>query len=262
VIVPVKAAVHEPSEPRAPHWRVALILGVGNGIAGVLVLPYALAMIGDAKRHTMGLPIGVAYGIAGLQSAIFGFIVAWAGLRMGATIGLDAPLVRAWASRRPFVGETRWRIAAVIGVVAGGAILGLDALCFPNVSASVVAGAGHPTRWQGALASFYGAIGEEIQVRLFVMTLIAWCLAKATRRKAPWVFVTAIIVSALAFGAGHLPAAAQVFCALTSLVVVRTVVLNAIGGVAFGALYWRWGLEHAMAAHFCTDIVLHVVAGG
>jgi hypothetical protein len=55
--------------------------------------------------------------------------------------------------------------------------------------------------------------------------------------------------------------AAQVFGPLTSVVVARTLLLNALGGVAFGALYWRSGLEHAMVARFCTDIVLHVVAG-
>jgi hypothetical protein len=26
-------------------------------------------------------------------------------------------------------------------------------------------------------------------------------------------------------------------------------------------LYWRRGLEHAMCAHFCADIVVHVLGG-
>jgi len=47
--------------------------------------------------------------------------------------------------------------------------------------------------------------------------------------------------------------------ALTPLVVLRAVVLNGVVGVACGWLYWRKGLEMAMAAHFSADIVLHVL---
>jgi hypothetical protein len=38
------------------------------------------------------------------------------------------------------------------------------------------------------------------------------------------------------------------------------VLLNAIGGVVFGAVFWWRGLEHAMLAHLSSDLVLHVVA--
>jgi len=38
------------------------------------------------------------------------------------------------------------------------------------------------------------------------------------------------------------------------------VVYNTIGGVVFGWLYWKHGLEHAMLAHFGADIIVHVVA--
>lgn len=46
---------------------------------------------------------------------------------------------------------------------------------------------------------------------------------------------------------------------LTSIVVVRALVLNGIAGLLFGWLYWRRGLEAAVIAHFATDIVLHVL---
>jgi len=48
---------------------------------------------------------------------------------------------------------------------------------------------------------------------------------------------------------------------LTTIVVVRTVLLNSIAGVLFGWLYWRRGLLAAMVSHFSADIVLHVIAG-
>jgi membrane protease YdiL (CAAX protease family) len=69
----------------------------------------------------------------------------------------------------------------------------------------------------------------------------------------------AVVIAALLFGAGHLSAAAAVW-GLTPLVVVLTVTLNAVVGLVTGTLYTRWGLEHAVAAHFAADLVLHVVA--
>jgi hypothetical protein len=30
-----------------------------------------------------------------------------------------------------------------------------------------------------------------------------------------------------------------------------------LAGTVFGALFWKLGLEHAMVAHFCADLMLH-----
>jgi hypothetical protein len=233
----------------------------------MLVIPYATAVTG-APMHTRGLPPAVVVALSGVQSTVLAFVLAWVGLRLGSTLDLDAPFVRAWTERRPLATRTRWERAALVGVIAGVAIVALDVLVFQRVSPK--AGAAirsavqthRAARWQGALASFYGGIGEEVQLRLFLMTAIAWTIAKVTRSKASAVFVAANLAAALAFGAGHLPLAAKVFGSLTSAIVVRTIVLNALAGVAYGELYRRYGLEHAMVAHFCTDIVLHAVIGG
>jgi membrane protease YdiL (CAAX protease family) len=46
---------------------------------------------------------------------------------------------------------------------------------------------------------------------------------------------------------------------LNPLVITRALVLNGLGGLAFGWLYWKQGLESAMIAHLSTDIVVHVI---
>lgn len=76
------------------------------------------------------------------------------------------------------------------------------------------------------------------------------------RRSVLWV---AIIVIAVAFGLAHLPATVAIGLPLDALVVTRAIALNGIGGIAFGWLYWRRGLESAMVAHFSADLVLHVL---
>ena len=61
---------------------------------------------------------------------------------------------------------------------------------------------------------------------------------------------------------------AAMFVALGVVVLVQSFVgigfvfwpvLLAAVGLAFGWLFWRHGLEFAMLAHFCADLVLHVV---
>jgi len=114
--------------------------------------------------------------------------------------------------------------------------------------------------WNGLLASFYGGIVEELLLRLFLMTLLLWLVARLRgSAPPPAAFWAAIITAALLFGAAHLPAAAHIW-GLDASVVARTLLLNGIGGLVFGWLYWKRGIEMAMLAHFATDVVLHVVA--
>jgi len=71
----------------------------------------------------------------------------------------------------------------------------------------------------------------------------------------------AIVASAVAFGVGHLPALASTFD-LTIALIIRTVLLNAIVGVALGWLFWQRSLETAMVAHAAFHIVLVTVFHG
>jgi len=114
----------------------------------------------------------------------------------------------------------------------------------------------------GFLASFYGGIGEEVMMRLFLMTVLVWLSFKLVKtadgkptRAGVWL---AIIITAVMFGVGHLPVTAAM-TAITPLILARALLLNGIGGIVFGWLYWKKGLESAIVAHFSADIVLHVL---
>lgn len=105
-----------------------------------------------------------------------------------------------------------------------------------------------------------------MQARRLLVGALVWLLARCNRRVAlPWMFVLAIVLAAVLFGAGHLPAAIAAGIANTPLLIARLVLLNAVAAVVFGGLFWKYGLEHAMLAHFCANLVLHValpLAGG
>ena len=119
-----------------------------------------------------------------------------------------------------------------------------------------------PAAWKGFLASFYGGIAEEILLRLLVMSFFAWLgrfVSKTPEGKpTSMVFWTANILAAILFGLGHLPATRLLFPP-TPLVITRAILLNGIGGVIFGWLYWKRGLEAAMISHFSADLVLHAL---
>jgi len=67
------------------------------------------------------------------------------------------------------------------------------------------------------------------------------------------------LVVALVFGAAHLATASAIGWPMSALVLTRTFVLNGLGGLAFGWLFWTYGLESAMLAHLFTDVALYTL---
>ena len=110
---------------------------------------------------------------------------------------------------------------------------------------SSITGAGLSAAGFGA-AVLYGGIVEKILMRLFLMSLIAFILWKlffrnTSKNKLPdIIFIAANIISALLFAAGHLPATAAAFGALTPMLLARCFLLNGIFGLLFGRLYRRY----------------------
>lgn len=146
-------------------------------------------------------------------------------------------------------------------MIVGIAIALADQL-FTSVNESLASVVMNISLWKTLIAAFYGGIVEELLMRLFLVSLFAWLLSKLLKKndpsQSPTIMWTAIILSSIIFGIGHLPATASV-TAITSIVVLRAIVLNGIGGLVFGWLFWKKGLYHAMVAHFVADIVLLVV---
>jgi hypothetical protein len=248
------------------HLRLAIFWAILGVLTTIAVLPYALAIMpGVLARIRVSLPVFVA--AQSVQAGILILAASYVGLRLGAPVGLDSPFARALVYRlAPSTLRSRrtFTIAAACGLLAGAALLALDWLVFmPMQPESIRSLAYGIARWKGFLASFYGGIGEELFTRLFLMTLlvriITWVI-RPRRPLQPSIYWAALLLAAFGFAAGHLPAVSQL-APLTAPVVARIIVLNSLGGILFGFLYWQWGLEHAMVAHFACDLVLHVVGG-
>ncbi|WP_050432828.1 CPBP family intramembrane glutamic endopeptidase [Chondromyces crocatus] len=250
--------------------KQGVILWAGGALGGVAVLPYAFDLQRDALAKSsvasLGLPTLAA--IAAGQTAVLMAIAVAVGLRAARSVGLRAPVSEALATRQPVRDVVHPFVGPALGLGLLGAVLMtiLDLFVFlPALPA--LREAGKPmieqfVPWKAALASLYGGISEEILTRLLLLSGIAFLLRAALRRRdvppQPAVMWTAIVVSAVLFGLGHLPATAAIV-PLSGLVIARAVLLNAAIAIPCGWLFWKHGLESAMLAHWLADIVIHIL---
>jgi len=240
--------------------RLAGMIGLACALAVAALFPYLMLVMPQAFEKVK-LPLYLVVPLQSAQGALLLGLLAFCGLRMGRSVGLGAPWLQAWLAGSPRRAQPWW-LAIGCGMAAALVVVGLDPLFAPYMPAALhpLPASAQANALAGFLASFYGGIAEEVQLRLFFVTLLAWGLSRLARgRSAGWHFALAVGVAALAFGLGHLPGAAQVW-PLDAVVVVRTVLLNAIAGLVFGWFYVKHGLESAMLSHFCADLVLHVAA--
>ena len=147
--------------------------------------------------------------------------------------------------------------ALLCGMLVGLIIFVLDKTVFHN---SIVTNI-HPPLWSGALASIYGAINEEVLLRLFLFTLIYFLLIKSFKKTGKYrsllLWVTTVIV-AIIFGLGHLPVAFRM-SSPSGFEIFRIFLLNAIPEIVFGWLYWTRGFFAPVLAHFVADLLIHVI---
>lgn len=235
-------------------WRRFLAL-TAAGIVGVLaVVPYQLAAIKIPEVRLTDVLVQVV--------VVNGPLVAVAvavGTALAHRVGLRV--------RAPDVELRDYAIAGAAGFGVAAGIVALDVALFQPLVPTPVHGeelteAMAPV-WTRALASLYGGVTEELLLRYGLLTLLFWAISKLqlvvearSRRAAAW---AAILLTALAFGAAHLPATAAMV-ELTPVVVVRALALNGLAGVLFGWLYWRRDLLAAMVAHFAADVVIVLLA--
>jgi hypothetical protein len=254
---------------RRYSWKIFFILWIAAVISIIAVIPYAMT-IQQPTLEKMTLPMPL-YQLIIIQilanSIVFGLLIG-GGLYFATRIGLGLPFLESRIQKTAPPGNFKSIVflAAGIGILAALVIILLDLLIFDPFLTSEgieIPESIQPEPWKGFLASFYGGITEELLLRLFMLTLFAWLgrfMSRTTEgRPTLCILWTANILAALVFGLGHLPATAAMGLPLNALVITRGLVLNGAAGLAFGWLYWSYGLESAMIAHFSADVILHVI---
>ena len=111
----------------------------------------------------------------------------------------------------------------------------------------------------------YGGVIEEILLRWFFMGLIALILVmifarKKDKKEIPvWIFITANVIAALVFSAGHLPATQMFFGRITGLILFRCFLLNGLFALFFGRWFRKYGIQYAMLGHFGIHFISKII---
>jgi hypothetical protein len=247
-------------------WNICLLL-TGVGLLGVLaMIPYLQALTTSPAFKDRGIPAPHMI-LAVLQQAITMAVAGGLGLLIAPRIGLSLPLFEAAVEGQPVLPTLLEFLpfALLVGLIGGALILLADLSFFlPRLPESFSQTNSAISMARRLLIPIAGGIVEEIILRLFAFSLIAWLIglvwSTPDSLPASGAFWAAGIIAAVLFAVLHLPATAAI-APLTPLVVVRALLLNGILGVAFGYLFWQYGLEAAMVAHFAADVVVHIIGG-
>lgn len=193
--------------------------------------------------------------VSAFQSALYGFALGAIGILIGKRIGL-------WKD------ETKIEIGPLMQAILISAIGGLvmifsDILVFGKYSEALMDSyAVKPTVPYMIATVTYGGVIEEVMLRLFFMSVVAFILYKLFEKNKDMpstpVLVASNIVASLLFAAGHLPATDLMF-GLTPMLIFRCFLLNGGLGLAFGWLYRRHGLRYSMIAHAGCHVVSKLI---
>lgn len=241
-------------------WKITLSL-VLLALPGVVATSWlALPLLVDAS--TIPVPLETLQFATALQSAVLVLVAAAIGALLAPKVGVSAPAISAIGGPGRVLDALRSQLVpGVVGGCMGAAVI----VAFYAFSPDSLAAVQHDAPLPLAVRVLYGGITEEVLIRWGLMTATAWAgwkIFQKDSQKPSWaVMWAAIVVSALIFGASHVPAIAQSLPVLPAAVVAYVTIGNAVFGVAAGYLFWRYGLEAAIAAHVLAHVFAYIIRG-
>ena len=156
------------------------------------------------------------------------------------------------------------KLTIIISIMGGLALSLLDRYVFGSFIDQVFHSYDNKPTFEYIIASFtYGAVFEEILMRLFLMTLLSWLIKKIFYKKEKQIPTKVLIISniicALLFSAGHIPSTIQTFGYINALLLFRCFLMNGLFGASFGYLYRKYGIHYSMLAHFGAHLISKII---
>lgn len=231
------------------HYAL-IFLWIGCILGSIAVLPYAFSLAHQSLQALSYSKLSLVV----VQSAIMYGILIILGYIFAKKVGFDVFLF----DRPEYNLYNELLIGIAAGTVLGCGLLIFDISFFTSALQPIYSSISL-TLLQPLLASFYGGINEEVLMRLFLLPLCVFILSKALKTELyHWMIWASIVITAFIFGILHLPAMLQTMSP-SPFAILRIIILNSIGGIVFGWLFWKKGIEIAMVAHFTADIIIHVL---
>ena len=248
------------------YWKTLLFFGIAGLFGGFFTGLYVLDSYSEGLKQQLiesinaaGLgqyPVDILIGvITALQSASYGVILGAIGIIFGKKTGL-------WKDERG-IKTIPLTLTLIVAVVGGIVMILPDMLFFNNHFDAIRDSYATKPSVPYILASVvYGGVIEEVMLRLFWMSLVAFIFWKIFARDnsepTTGVLICANVVSALLFAAGHLPATFQMLGS-DPLIIARCMILNGGIGLLFGYLYRKFGLRYSMIAHAGCHVVSKLI---
>ena len=248
------------------YWKTLLFFAIagvfGGFFTGIFVLDGYPAeikqqLLDELAASGLGKPdpailMGV---LTALQAVGYGVVLGAAGIWLGKKIGL-------WKDETRITGKPL-AVTVAVSVIGGLALILPDVLFFGKYSQVIMDSySAKPTVSYLIASVTYGGVIEEVMLRLFCMSFLAFLLWKVFERKrehpSTGVLIAANLVAAFLFAAGHLPATALLI-GLSPMIVVRCFLLNGGLGLLFGWLYRKFGLRYSMIAHGGCHVVSKLI---
>lgn len=248
------------------YWKTILFFSIsgliGGFFTGIFILDSYPKEIQDELINSINIsglgkmPIDIFLGITSAYQAFFyGLVLGVIGIILSKRIGL-------WKdennlAKKPLI------ITIILAVFGGIMMIVPDLLFFGKYSDAIMNSYTTKPSIVFILASItYGAVIEEVMLRLFMMSLVAFILYKTFERKndkpSTVILVIANVISSLLFALGHLPATFMMI-GNSSLIIFRCILLNGFFGLIFGYLYRKYGLRYSMIAHAGCHIVSKLI---
>lgn len=148
----------------------------------------------------------------------------------------------------------------ILGGVLSGVLLSLIGWVFTSILPSEFQELGDNLEPTLAVRFLYGGFTEEILMRFGLMTFIVWLGSKIAGGTRPIVYWSGIVLAAVIFALGHFPIVFQSVASPSPMLLSYVLLGNSVGGIIFGWVYWKKGLESAFVAHIFAHVVM-VLAG-
>ncbi len=234
------------------------ILFLASIVGTAAVVPYSLRLLrSSAQKKPLKISVPILTLLSVVQTAVLCGIAIAVGLLASHTVALGAPYIEAILASTPLPSGVGLEIAVAFGVLAGAVLLIADLFFLPYWPQPILDAAKSTTMLENFLAAFYGGINEELLMRLFGFSVLVWLLSFVWQPN-PLIFWSVNVVMAIVFGIGHLPALKALVGNISGVMLARTLILNAPVGLVCGWLFWTYGIEAAIIAHFSADIAYHV----
>lgn len=173
--------------------------------------------------------------------------------KVNLTVPLISGLIRKQDIKTEAVGAVKYGVTG--GILAGILLTGVGLAFMPYLPEEFKE-LGEKLQPSLAARFLYGGLTEEILMRFGLMTLAVWIISKIFKSTASAVYWAGIVFAAVLFGLGHFPVAYQAVGSPSPMLLTYFLVGNGIGGIIFGWLYWKRGLESAFIAHIFAHVVM------